>query len=184
MVKCSCPSFWQFNVKSKTKVVWRSSNTLKIILHSKVIFTRNSCLDSQIEIPAFFFFMAFSFVFISLINASIYSSFVLNYLPSQMLAVFALCHSLGGALANFDATRGLGICQPRGPRPPLGFSYDHGTQIWLNIENTKRFFCCRYSLKSTSSNMCCVSLHFFRSLCDKWLSIYSSDSSIVVRHDF
>ena len=127
MVKCSCPSFWQFNVKSKTKVVWRSCNTLKIVLHGKVIFTRNSCLDSQIEIPAFFF-LAFSFVFISLINASIYSSFVLNYLPSRMLAVFALCHSLGGALANFGATWGLGICQPQGARPPVGFSYVHGTQ--------------------------------------------------------
>lgn len=159
MVKCSCPSFWQFNVKSKTKVVWRSSNTLKIILHSKVIFTRNSCLDSQIEIPAFFFFfMAFSFVFISLINASIYSSFVLNYLPSQMLAVFALCHSLGGALANFDATRGLGICQPRGPPATLGLFI----RSWN--PNLAKHFSCRYPLKSTSSNMCCVSLHFFRSL--------------------
>ena len=157
---------------------WKSYCIVKLFLLATAV------LIPKLRFLPFFFFMAFSFVFISLINTSIYSSFVLIYLPSQMLAVFALCHSLGGALANFDATRGLGICQPRGPRPPLGFSYDHGTQIWLNIENTKRFFCCRYSLKSTSSNMCCVSLHFFRSLCDKWLSIYSSDSSIVVRHDF
>ena len=63
MVKCSCPSFWQFNVKSKTKVVWRSCNVLKIVLHGKVIFTRNSCLDSQIEIPAFFFGFQLCFYF-------------------------------------------------------------------------------------------------------------------------
>ena len=45
------------------KVKQRSCNTLKTILHGKVIFTRNSCLDSQIEIPAFFF-LALSFVFL------------------------------------------------------------------------------------------------------------------------
>ena len=111
-------------------------------------------LATAVLIPKFKFLLC-------LVCCSIYSSFVLNYLPSRMLAVFALCHFLGGAFANFDATRGLGICQPRGARPPLGFSYDHGTQIQLNIENTKRFFFCIYSLKSTSSNMCCVSLHFF-----------------------
>ena len=105
------------------KLKQRSCNKLKTILHGKVIFACNSCLDSQIQIPTLFgvflFFFLLSTLFsISLINASIYSSFVLNYLPSRMLAVFALCHSLGGAFANFDATRGLGICQPRGPGHP------------------------------------------------------------------
>ena len=108
------------------KVKQRSCNTLKTILHGKVIFTRNSCLDSQIEIPAFFFWLSALFFYFTY-NASIYSSFVLNYLSSRMLAVFALCHSLGGALANFGATRGLGIFQPQGARPPVGFSYAHGT---------------------------------------------------------
>lgn len=133
------------------KLKQRSCNKLKTILHGKVIFVCNSCLDSQIQIPTLFgvcFFFLLSTLFsVSLINASIYSSFVLNYLPSRMLAVFALCHSLGGAFANFDATRGLGICQPRGPRPPLGSSYDHGTQIQLNIEDTKRFFFLQILLK-------------------------------------
>ena len=117
--------FGNFNGKSKTKVLWRSCNTLKTILHGKVIFTRNSCLDSRIEIPAFFWLSPLFFYFTY--NASIYSSFVLNYLPSRKLAVFALCHSLGGALAKFGATRGLGICQPQGARPPVGFLYVHGT---------------------------------------------------------
>ena len=98
---------------------------MKTILHGKVIFTRNSCLDSRIEIPAFFWLSPLFFYFTY--NASIYSSFVLNYLPSRKLAVFALCHSLGGALAKFGATRGLGICQPQGARPPVGFLYVHGT---------------------------------------------------------
>lgn len=107
------------------KVKQRSCNTLKTILHGKVIFTRNSCLDSRIEIPAFFWLSPLFFYFTY--NASIYSSFVLNYLPSRKLAVFALCHSLGGALAKFGATWGLGICQPQGARPPVGFLYVHGT---------------------------------------------------------
>ena len=97
-------------------------------------------LATAVLIPKFKFLLC-------MVCCSIYSSFVLNYLPSRMLAVFALCHFLGGAFANFDATRGLGICQPRGARPPLGFSYDHGTQIQLNIENTKRFFFLQILLK-------------------------------------
>ena len=152
---------------------WKSYCIVKLFLLATAVL-----IPKLRFLPFFFFFMAFSFVFISLINASIYSSFVLNYLPSQMLAVFALCHSLGGALANFDATRGLGICQPRGPPATLGLFI----RSWN--PNLAKHFSCRYPLKSTSSNMCCVSLHFFRSLWDKWLSISSSDSSILIRHDF
>ena len=62
------------------KVKQRSCNTLKTILHGKVIFTRNSCLDSQIEIPAFFFF-GFQLCF--------FSSLIMHqYIPVSSLIIF------------------------------------------------------------------------------------------------
>ena len=114
---------------------WKSYCIVKLFLLATAV------LIPKLRFLPFFFFMAFSFVFISLINASIYSSFVLNYLPSQMLAVFALCHSLGGALANFDATRGLGICQPRGPPATLGlFIRSWNPNLAKHREYKKTFF--------------------------------------------
>ena len=62
------------------KVKQRSCNTLKTILHGKVISTRNSCLDSQIEIPAFFFFGFQLCFFISLIMH--------QYIPVSSLIIF------------------------------------------------------------------------------------------------
>ena len=61
------------------KVKQRSCNTLKTILHGKVIFTRNSCLDSRIEIPAFLFGCHLCF-FISLIMH--------QYIPVSSLIIF------------------------------------------------------------------------------------------------
>ena len=53
---------------------------MKIILHGKVIFTRNSCLDSQIEIPAFFFlWLSALFLFHLLMH---------QYIPGSSLIIF------------------------------------------------------------------------------------------------
>ena len=82
---------------------WKSYCMVKLFLLATAV------LIPKLRFLLFFFGFQLCFFYFTY-NASIYSSFVLNYLPSRMLAVFALCHFLGGALANFDATRGLGIC--------------------------------------------------------------------------
>ena len=78
----------------------------------KLFLLATAVLIPELRFLPFFWLSPLFFYFTY--NASIYSSFVHNYLPSRKLAVFALCHSLGGALAKFGATRGFGICQPQG----------------------------------------------------------------------